>query len=107
MYQPKKASMDCVKRFPALYKMQALQVIDREVRDAISITADTFVMAAILVLAEHFGFGTSEGSTRIPKFVEELQNTVDLGAEYYDDAVAEGLRNRLRNLGICYDGGLK
>lgn len=97
-----KATMATIKRFPELYKRQAQQVIDTEVRSAISITADAFVMGAMLVLIEKFGFGTKEGSTRIYKFVEELQNVIDLGATQYDDAVAEGLRNRLHNLGIEY-----
>ena len=104
MYQPKKASMDCVKRFPALYKMQALQVIDREVRDAISITADTFVMAALLVYIEKTGIEPTEDDAKVKEFVAALQDTVDLNAEYYDDAVAEGLRNQLHNIGVDYAG---
>lgn len=105
MIKVSKATMATIKRFPELYKRQAMQVIDWEVRDAISITADAFVMGAMLVLIENFGFGTQEGSTRIYKFVDELQKIIDFSAERFDDAVAEGLRNRLHNLGINYGGG--
>lgn len=99
-----KATMDCVRRFPQLYKMQALQVIDKEVRDAINITADTFVMASMVVMIEHYGLdATNEDS--INTFVKHLQDIVDFNADRYDDAVAEGLRNRLRNsYGIEYKG---
>ena len=102
MIKVSKATMTTIKRFPELYKRQAMQVIDKECRDAINITADSFVMAAMLVLIEHFYFGTREGSTRVYKFIEELQNTIDFSAEYYDDAMAEGLRNKLHNYGVDY-----
>ena len=104
MIKVSKATMDCVRRFPQLYKMQAFQVIDKEVRDAISITADAFVMAAMIALVEDFGFGTKAGSTRLYKFVEKMQTIIDFGAEQYDTAVSEGLRNRLQNLGVEYVG---
>lgn len=45
-----KATLKTVNRFPELYKRQALQVIDREQSEAIRITADSFVMATLLVL---------------------------------------------------------
>lgn len=105
MIKVSKATMATIKRFPELYKRQAMQVIDAEVRDAISITADSFVMGAMLVLIEEFGFGTKEDSTRLPCFVKALNDIIDLGATQYDDAVAEGLRNRLHNLGVDYKGG--
>ena len=97
-----KATLQTIKRFPELYKRQALQVIDREQSEAIRITADTFVMAAIIALVEEFGFGTTENSTRVNRFVAKLQEIVDTNAEYYTEAVAEGLRNKLHNLGIEY-----
>lgn len=53
MIKVSKATMATIKRFPELYKRQAMQVIDTS-------------------------------------------------AEWYDDAVAEGLRNRLHNLGVEY-----
>ncbi len=107
MVKVSKATLATIKRFPELYKRQAMQVIDKEVRSAISITADAFVMASMLVLIEEFGFGTKEDSTRLPRFVKALQDTIDINATQYDDAVAEGLRNRLHNLGIDYTGGEK
>ncbi len=107
MIKVSKATLATIKRFPELYKRQAMQVIDAEVRRSISITADAFVMASMLVLIEEFGFGTKEDSTRLPRFVKALQDTIDINAEQYDDAVAEGLRNRLNNLGVDYDTGVK
>lgn len=97
MVKVSKATLATIKRFPELYKRQAMQVIDAEVRRAISITSDAFVMASMLVLVEEFGFGTKEGSTRLPRFVKALQDTIDVNAEYYDEAVAEGLRQKLHN----------
>jgi hypothetical protein len=104
MIKVSKATMATIKRFPELYKRQAMQVIDTEVRSAISITSDAFVMGAMLVLIEEFGFGTKEDSTRLPRFVKALQEVIDINATQYDDAVAEGLRNRLHHLGINYGG---
>ena len=98
-----KATMQTIKRFPELYKRQALQVIDREVDEAIHKTADCFVMASLLVLIEEFGFGTSgANATKVQRFTKKLQEVIDTNADYYDDAVAEGLRNRLSNQGVCY-----
>lgn len=97
-----KATLQTIKRFPELYKRQALQVIDREQSEAIRITADSFVMASILVLIEEFGFGTSDNATRVQRFVSKLQEVIDTNAEYYDDAVAEGLHNKLSNYGIDF-----
>ena len=98
-----KATLQTVKRFPELYKRQALQAIDREASEAIRITADTFVMGAILALVEEFGFGTTENATRVNRFVKKLQEIIDTNADYYTDAVAEGLHNKLANLGIDYN----
>jgi hypothetical protein len=91
-----KATLATVKRFPELYKRQALQAIDAEVRDKTSIAIDTIIMAAQLVLVEQ---GREE---EIPTFISSLQENVDTSADHYEDAVAEGLRNRLHNLGIEY-----
>ena len=100
-----KATLQTIKRFPELYKRQALQVIDREQSEAIRITADSFVMASILVLLDDFDFDEEQ----IRLYVSCLQKTIDTSADYYDDAVAEGLHNRLHNHGIEYDlrGGEK
>lgn len=105
MVKVSKATMATIRRFPELYKRQSMQVIDSEVRRAISITSDAFVMASMLVLVQEFGFGTKEDSTRLPRFVKALQDTIDTSAEYYEEAVAEGLKNRLHNLGVNYTGG--
>jgi hypothetical protein len=104
MVKVSKATLATVKRFPELYKRQAMQVIDTEVRNAISIAVDSAVMAAMIVLIEQFSFGTKEDSTRLPRFVKALQDTIDTGADFYEDAVAEGLRNKLHNLGVEYGG---
>lgn len=45
-----KATLQTIKRFPELYKRQALQVIDREQTEAIRMTADSFVMASMIAL---------------------------------------------------------
>lgn len=101
----KSVTAKTINRFPMLYKIQAKQAIEYEVKDAIRITADAFVMASILALVEEFGFGTTEQSTRIPRFIERLQSIIDTNADHYDDAVAIGLRNKLHGLGIEYNLG--
>ena len=98
----KQVTQKTINRFPMLYKLQAQKAIEYEVKDAIRITADSFVMASILALVEEFGFGTTEQSTRIPRFIERLQSIIDTNADHYDDAVAIGLRNKLHGLGIEY-----
>lgn len=98
----KSVTAKTINRFPMLYKIQAQKAIEYEVRDSIRITADSFVMASILALVEEFGFGTTEQSTRIPRFIERLQSIIDVNAEHYDDAVAIGLRNKLHGWGIEY-----
>lgn len=98
-----KATLQTIKRFPELYKRQALQVIDREQTEAIRMTADSFVMASIIALVEEFGFGTTPNSTRIGRFVAKLQEIIDTNAEFYDNAVVEGLYNKLHNLGVDYN----
>jgi hypothetical protein len=99
----KESTAKTINRFPVLYKMQAQKVIEYEVADAIRITADSFVMASILALVEEFGFGTTGNATRICRYIAKLQSIIDTNAEHYDDAVAEGLRNKLHNLGIEYN----
>lgn len=101
----KEVTAKTINRFPMLYKIQARQAIEYEVKDAIRITADSFVMASMLALVEEFGFGTNERSTRLPRFIERLQSIIDTNADHYDDAVAIGLRNKLHGLGIEYNLG--
>jgi hypothetical protein len=103
MVKVSKATMATIKRFPELYKRQAMQVIDTEVREAIRTTADCFVMASMLVCIEEFGFGTKEDSTRLNRFVKALQETIDTNADFFEDAVREGLHRRLSDRGVNYD----
>ena len=46
----KPVTFKTINRFPAIYKIQAQQAIRYEVHEAISTTADAFVLAALLVL---------------------------------------------------------
>ena len=89
-----------VNRFPALYKIQAQQAICYEVREAVRITCDSLVYASMIALVEEFGFGTNEQSTRLLRFRNALQEIIDTNADFYSDAVAEGLKNRLLALGV-------
>ena len=98
-----KATLKTINRFPELYKRQALQVIDHEQSEAIRMTADSFVMASMIALVEEFEFGTTENSTRLHRFIAKLQEVIDTNAEYYDNAVVEGLHNKLHALGVDYN----
>ena len=97
-----KATLKTINRFPELYKRQALQVIDSELHDKISITADSFVMASMLAVIEVFKCGTSSNSTKLKEYVAALQDIIDTNAEFFEDSVAIGLRNRLYDLGVAY-----
>lgn len=97
-----KATLKTINRFPELYKRQALQVIQTEKSDAIRITADSFVMGSMLAVIEVFKCGTSANSTKLKEYVAELQDTIDTNAEFFDEAIAIGLRNRLHDLGVEY-----
>ena len=97
-----KVTAKTINRFPYIYKIQAQQAIQYEVQEAIRITADSFVMASMLALIEEFGFGTNARSTRILRFRDALQKIIDTNADFYTDAVAEGLKSRLHNYGIDY-----
>ena len=98
----KPITMKTIGRFPMLYRLQAQKAIEYEVSDAIRITADSFVAASILALVEEFGFGTTERSTRVQRFVKRLQSIIDVNADFYEDAVAIGLRNKLKGYGVEY-----
>jgi hypothetical protein len=97
-----KATLKTINRFPELYKRQALQVIDSELHDKIRITADSFVMASMLAVIEVFKCGTSANSTKLKEYVAALQSIIDTNAEFFEDSVAIGLRNRLYDLGVAY-----
>jgi hypothetical protein len=92
-----------INRFPMVYKLQAQKAIDYAIRDAIRTTADAFVMGSILAVIETFGCGTGKNATKIHEYVAALQEIIDTNADFYDDAVAEGLKNKLHNYGIEYD----
>lgn len=95
-------TLRAINRFPMLYKIQAQRAIEAEVSEAVRITSDSFVMASILALVEEFGFGTSAQSTKVQRFVKRLQSIIDVNADFFEDAVAIGLRNKLRDIGIEY-----
>lgn len=98
-----KATLKTINRFPELYKRQALQVIDHEQSEAIRMTADSFVMASIIAVVEVFHCGTAQNATKIGRYVAKLQEVIDTNAEFYDNAVVEGLHNKLQRLGIDYN----
>lgn len=103
MIKYKKPTIDTLRRFPYLYRMQAQQVLDKEVRLAIASTADSFVMASLLVMIEEYGLDTSDGSDDVQKFISALQKVIDFNSEYYEEAIAEGLRHKLREYGVEYE----
>jgi hypothetical protein len=94
--------MKTINRFPELYKRQALQVIDREKSDAVRTTAHAFVMASMLAFIEVTHCGTAANSTKLKKYVAALQDIIDTNAEFFEDSVAIGLRNRLYERGVEY-----
>lgn len=98
----KPVTLKTVNRFPAIYKIQAQQAIRYEVHEAIRITADSFVMASLIALIEEFDFGTNEKATKIHRFIKKLQQVIDVSADFYDDAIANGLENKLNNYGVKY-----
>lgn len=97
-----KATLKTINRFPELYKRQAYQLLFYERGEAVRITADSFVMASIIALIEEFGFGTNERATRVKRYIAKLQEIIDTSADFYEDAVAEGLKNKLAAYGIEY-----
>lgn len=97
-----KELMKALGRFPTVYRMQAEKIIDQACRDIVSICTDSVAMAAMLVLIEQFGFGTTRQTKRLERFVTALQELLDYGTTRYDDALAEWLRGRLHNYGVEY-----
>lgn len=98
----KPMTAEAIKRFPELYKRIATKAIQYEVSETIRTTADCFVMASLLALIEDFDFGTAANSTKLHRFLKKLQEIIDVNSEFYDDAVAEGLYNKLHAYGIEY-----
>lgn len=68
---------------------------------AISKTLECVVGAAMLVLIDEFGFGTRpRADARLPRFVEGLRREINASSLRYDDAILEGIRNKLHNRGV-------
>lgn len=98
------ASVAQLRRFPYKERLIAQQVLRKEVLDKVDITADSIVCASLIVLIEEFGFGTkTSDKSRILRYIKSLQELLDLSADYYDEAMAEGLRLRLHRLGVDYE----
>lgn len=100
--EKKQITVKELRKFPEPYRTMAASMIRHQSREAVRITADSLIMGAMIVLIEEFGFGTTANATKLRIFHEKLQAVVDTSAEYYDDAVAEGLKNRLYRLGVEY-----
>lgn len=98
----KPMTAEAIRRFPELYKRIATKAIQYEVSEAIRTTSDSFVMAAMLALIEEFDFGTTGDQIRLHRFLAKLQEIINVNAEFYDDAIAQGLYNKLHALGIDY-----
>ena len=99
----KPMTAEAIRRFPELYKRIATKAIQYEISETIRTTADSFVMASMLALIEEFDFGTAANSTRLHRYLKKLQEVIDVNSEFYDDAVAEGLHNKLPAYGIEYN----
>ena len=99
------ASLKQLRRFPYKERMIAEQIIRNEIIDKTRITADSCTMAAIITMIEKGGYGTNvrREDSRIRQFMDYYQELMDFAAERYGDAMAEGLRKRLHDLGIDYE----
>jgi hypothetical protein len=76
-------------------KNERVRVLDR--------TVDTMVCASMLVLIDEFGFGTRQYQrSRLLRFKNALEKLLFDSAEFYEEAMMEGLRNRLMDRGITY-----
>ena len=98
----KPMTAEAIRRFPELYKRIATKAIKYEVSEAIGTTADCFVMASLLALIEEFEYGTAANGTKLRRFLKKLQEVIDVNSEFYDDAVKEGLYNKLHAYGVEY-----
>lgn len=100
-YKYNPAIIKAVNRFPFLYKKQAFEMLEMVRQDAIALTFDGVVCAAMLVLKQEFGFGTK---VRLKKFAEELQRYIDGNCDLYDGSFVEGMVYQLKQHGIEYQG---
>ena len=62
-------------------------------------------MASMLAVIEEFDVGTTGDQIRLRRYIAKLQEIINVNAEFYDDAIAEGLYNKLRALGVEYNLG--
>ena len=99
------ASLKQLRRFPYKERLIAEQIVRAEIIDKVRLTTDACTMAAIIVMIEKFDFGTNvrRDDSRIRAFMDYYQEVMDYSAERYGDAMAEGLRKRLHDLGIDYE----
>lgn len=98
-----KPIMNAVNRFPMLYKLQALKMLDEATSEAIQKTFDGMMCASMLVLIQEFGFGTRKDATRLKKYAEEMQRYIDDNCKLYDDVFIEGMRKQLEAHGVSYE----
>lgn len=101
-YNP--AIMKAIRRFPPLYKKQAIVMLDMVRHDAVRRTFDGVICAAMLVLIQEFDFGTRANSTRLKKFVDAMQKYVDYNCTFYDEDFVEGMIAQLKAHNVDYVG---
>ena len=99
------ASIKQLRRLPSRERILAEQIIKNEIIDKTRITADSCTMAAIITLIENdrYGKNVRRADSKIRAFMDYYQEVMDYAAERYGDAMAEGLRKRLHDLGIDYE----
>lgn len=100
-------------RLPARYSMPAnkqaafdaaVQEESRRLfRQYDSYTIDIVIIAAVLALIEGEGWGTNKTATRIPRFIERVQKTIDDACTRYGhDCAMTALCSKLRGYGVEY-----
>ena len=99
------ASIKQLRRLPSRERILAEQIIRKEKMDAVDVTADSIMLAWSIVLIETQGYGTNtkRPDSRLKRCYDEVQKIIDFAAGRYGDAMAEGLRKRLHDLGIDYE----
>ena len=96
MIKASKATMDVIKHFPSKEKVLALQVLGTEIKDKAGIAIDSVLIATCLYLVE------TDRSDEIEAYMKWMQDKLDHDADWYDEAIAEGLKNQLHEYGIEY-----
>lgn len=73
-------------------------------REYDSYTIDIVIIAAVLALIEGEGWGTNKTATRIPRFIERVQKTIDDACTRYGhDCAMTALCSKLRGYGVEYE----